>query len=107
MTSPFKLPHRPATREVADALDRACDRIWFEIRALLPRHRWLSDRGELLTAEQTSELTRVSLAIDRLRTRSCRYRDVLRDEAWARRIEATETASDPAPPPEGAGDLER
>jgi hypothetical protein len=67
-----------------DPLDRACDRIWFEIRALLPRHRWLSELGPGRSPDQSRELARVSRRVEELKRLALRYRDVMREEAWAR-----------------------
>lgn len=75
---------RPQDR---DPLDRACDRIWFEIRELLPRHRVLFELGEARTVDQARELKEVSRRVGELRRRVRRYRDVLRDEAWGRHFE--------------------
>jgi hypothetical protein len=67
-----------------DVLDVASERIWCEIRGLLPRHRFLLELGRRRNAEQGTELREVSARLVKLRRRSARYRDVLRSEAWAR-----------------------
>lgn len=67
-----------------DPLHLACERLWVEIRGLLPRYRWLEARGWQRTPEQSLELGRVRYRLGRLRALSVRYREVLRDEAWAR-----------------------
>lgn len=65
-----------------DLLDVAAERLWFEIRRLLPRHRYLYDLGPHRSQAQARELFVVQGRLGRLRNRSKRYRDVLRDEAW-------------------------
>jgi hypothetical protein len=68
----------------SDALERACERIWMEIRSLLPRHRRLHDLGSERTPEQARELDRLTRRVMSLRAETERYRKVLRNEAWAR-----------------------
>jgi hypothetical protein len=68
----------------SDALERACERIWMEIRSLLPRHRRLHDLGEGRTPEQARELVHLTNRVMELRAETERYRRVLRNEAWAR-----------------------
>jgi hypothetical protein len=68
----------------SDALDRACDRIWFEIRRLLPRHRRLYELGHARSRAQAKELEDLARRVQELRSLALRYRDVLRQEAWAR-----------------------
>jgi hypothetical protein len=69
----------------SDALERACERIWMEIRSLLPRHRRLHDLGENgRTPEQARELYHLTKRVMELRAETERYRRVLRNEAWAR-----------------------
>lgn len=67
-----------------DLLDTASERIWCEIRGLLPRHRFLVELGRRRSPDQGDELREVSARLVKLRRRSARYRDVLRSEAWAR-----------------------
>jgi hypothetical protein len=68
----------------ADVLERACERLWLEIRALLPRHRRLHELGASRTAAEERELEEVTRRLGALREETERYRRVLRDEAWAR-----------------------
>ena len=35
-----------SSQETDDVLERECDRLWFEIRRLLPKHRRLYELGE-------------------------------------------------------------
>ncbi|MCK6550692.1 hypothetical protein L6R52_32945 [Myxococcota bacterium] len=65
-----------------DVLDVASERLWFEIRRLLPRYRYLHDLGPRRNPSQVREMFVVSGRLGRLKERSQRYRDVLREEAW-------------------------
>lgn len=69
-----------------DVLEREWERLWSEIRRLLPRLHVLYARTAARGATTTDELeiARIERRIESLRRRTRRYREVLRDEANAR-----------------------
>lgn len=69
-----------------DVLEREWERLWAEIRGLLPQLHKLyvrsAPRGP--TPTDAHEIVRIERRIESLRRRTRRYREVLRDEANAR-----------------------
>ncbi len=81
------------SRHFPDPLEAAWVRLWMEIQGLLPRHRWLYERGRSRSRAQEEEFCYLTERLGWLRKRTCRYRAVLLSE----RLRAQKPER-PAPP---------